>query len=253
MNKILHRSTTLLTLLLLASSTTTFAAVITYGSYTHDTDTNIVIGDGLEWLQWDVTVGESIDSIQSSLNTLEGGGWTVASNVQMANLFNNFDFGLTFDDDENTGQFATTGIQYGTETGADVAFVSMFGDTNAAGGNTSVDYGEGGYHPSSAYFGHDIDGDLQINMALVYDDYGLPRGGFTGGRAYLTNDLYYMSNAIATKGIALVRSDTSIPTVAEPSAIALMGLGILGLGAFRRNKKKNSHDLNLQYANTASV
>lgn len=53
MNKILPGSMTLLILILLACSPTTFAAVITYGSYSHDTDTNIVTGDGLEWLRWD--------------------------------------------------------------------------------------------------------------------------------------------------------------------------------------------------------
>ncbi len=71
------------------------AAVITYGSYSLDTGTNIVTGDGLEWLQWDDTIGESIDSIQSVLNIIEGGNWTIAPTLRDAELFYDFGFGLT--------------------------------------------------------------------------------------------------------------------------------------------------------------
>ncbi len=93
--------------------------------------------DGIE------TIGESIDSIQIKLNTIAGGGWSVATNALIADLFNDFDFGTSFDAIEATTQWAFAPNVIGYEGGPDLRFIDMFGDTFIASGR-SYDYGEGG-------------------------------------------------------------------------------------------------------------
>ena len=50
------------------------AALITHNGYMLNTNTNIVTGGGLEWLQWDVTLGMSIsDALTNVAGTFDGG------------------------------------------------------------------------------------------------------------------------------------------------------------------------------------
>ena len=210
------------------------AAIISYSGYTHDTDTDIVTGNGLEWLQWDRTVGQSINSIQSQLHTLEGGGWSVASNTQMAQLFNAFDFGLTFDNDENTRQVVASGYTAGdTGTEADELFISMFGDTYAASGYSHCNFGDC-FEQTLALFGNDPDADGYVNVANVYDDYRGEGGEFFSGTTDLLEDHVLISSSVDLMGVALVREVSAVPV---PAAVWLFGSGLIGLvGIARRNK-----------------
>ncbi len=97
------------------------ATTITYNGYTLDEDTNIVTNDttGVEWLQWDVTVGWSIANILAELadgnltidNVDYGEGWTLTSTSTMAALYNDFfgadDGGDSWSDDESILQMAS--------------------------------------------------------------------------------------------------------------------------------------------------
>lgn len=176
-----------LLLLLPIIATPSYAAIITNGNYTHDDTTDIVVGDGLEWLQWDRTVGLSWNQADALRDTIEGGGWQIASNTQMASLFNNFSFGLTFDTSEDTNQFVSTPIELGVEVGTDITFISMFGDTFAAAGAT-FNFGEGGFSAASAIYGQDSDGDGYINTAVVFDDFAFQNGDPLRGIAQFTHD-----------------------------------------------------------------
>lgn len=209
------------------------AAIISYGGYSHDGTTDIVTGGGLEWLQWDRTVGMSIDDATGVLNTIEGGGWSIAGNTEMASLFNAFDFGLTFDTLENTYQNASTGVELEVEVGTDLLFISMFGDTVIAAGS-QFDYGEGGFQASSAIFGEDADGDGLRNKAWVFDDYTKENGEVTAGAAGITQDFVSGGGYAPPSGIALVRPSQVV--VPEPSLLALLAVGSAGLGFARRKR-----------------
>lgn len=211
-------------------SASAYADIISYGGYTHDTSTDIVTGNGLEWLQWDVTVGQSIDS---ALAAYAADGWTVASNVQMAQLFNAFDFGLTFDTYENTTQFYNTDFSSGDPgTEPDEIFITMFGDTYKAVG-LSYCYGGDCYTQTEAWFGTDFDQDGYYNKALVFDDYIYSGGSNYSGKALMYDDFAGISQAGAYVGVALVREVSAVPV---PAAVWLFGSGLLGLiGVARRN------------------
>ncbi|WP_339806835.1 hypothetical protein [uncultured Marinobacter sp.] len=70
-----------------------YSGLITHNNYTLDTDTNIVTGGGLEWLQWDETLGLSIDDVTDPNSQYAQAGWSVVSDQQMAALFNEWAFG----------------------------------------------------------------------------------------------------------------------------------------------------------------
>lgn len=225
----------LFSLTVLLASSLAESAIITNasGTYSHDTNTDIVVGNGLEWLQWDRTVGLSWNDANAILGTIEGGGWAIATNVQMASLFNSFDFGMTFDSDENTSEEANTGFELGSEVGDDLAFLNMFGDT----GLTTIDClecGEGGFHVSAALFGQDVDEDGLINRAFVYDDYYEYWSGYpVPGKASIDYDSLPKGYQLEYAGIALVRA-----AVPAPSTIALLGIGFAGLGIARCRKQQ---------------
>mgnify|MGYP000309540620 CR=1 FL=1 len=134
------------------TSTTTTAALITFGNYTLDEELNIVrdTARNIEWLQWDVTNGSSIDS---ALAIYEPFGWKLASNLQMANLFD--DFGLNSTTDEN--DFSFTESPYSATDGDDTGYdhiIRLFGSTFYEEGGI---FGEGddAYIYTSALFGSD--------------------------------------------------------------------------------------------------
>ncbi|MEE4661775.1 MAG: PEP-CTERM sorting domain-containing protein [Halieaceae bacterium] len=227
---------TIVSLLTVLMSATSSASVMTFGSYSHDDTTDIVVGDGLEWLQWDRTVGWSVDYATTQLDAIEGGGWQIASNAQMQSLFTNYFPTTAWDADESTTQQISTGIQLGVEAGAAWSFVQMLGDTYSAAGY-SYDYGEGGVEHAAAWFGLDRDADGYVNAALVGDDYALPDGTVRNGSFVLERDRARSSAINGRVGVALVRRSMA-STVPEPGVIALLGLGLAGLGLTRRKARR---------------
>ena len=213
--------------LLFITFSSSHAAIIEYGSYKHDTDTDIVVGNGLEWLQWDRTVGMSMNDVIPLLDTLEGGGWQIASNTQMASLFNNFNFGFIWDSNEQTDQIVSNGFGSGWKLGTEpyFSFVSMFGDTYASDGT------EGSY----AFFGEDLNKDGWINQAYVEASPSNSCGNhYLDANARMSGELRKPASTHYCYGVALTRSLVSVP---EPSIFALMLTGIFGLGIARRRMK----------------
>ncbi len=227
------------------------ATVISRFGYTHDDTTDLVVGGGLEWLQWDRTAGLSIQDATNILDTIEGGGWSIASNVQMSGLFNSYfpavmpgqaptddTYLVTYtganvgtdwawDQDEDTWQHARTGVTVGYDgpDEADVKFINMFGNMFT---NSNFKYIE-------AIFGHDLDGDGMYNSAWVQDDfYGNHSGSWQEGIVAMYGNAHWVGAGFSLAGVALVREAFLVP---EPSIIALFGLGLVGLGFARRRRQ----------------
>jgi hypothetical protein len=227
----------LLPLLLLFAGFQANASII-FNGYTHDTSTDIVTGGGLDWLQWDYTIGQSIDTaLAGAATSAYGGGWALASNAQMAGLFNSFGFGAfgtvessryEYSDPFNSSEDAVTDNE--------LAFISMFGDTYLASGNSHC-VGVECVQAARSLYGDDADGDGRFNYAVVRDDYdgGDYVGDTRAGGAMLESDhfVYTSSATYIGAGVALVRS-ASVP---EPSIIALFGLGLVGIGFARRKRQ----------------
>jgi len=199
------------------------AGIISYKNYTHDESTNFVIGNSLEWLQWDVTIGQSIDQALGGIaTTYDGGGWRLASNVEMSSLFNTFDFGMTFTPAESITQSHTLAYDSINELGPHNTFIDMFGDTYAAGGYF-LDNGDP-FRDSRAYYGSDADDDNHYNIANVSDDY-IERD-FTkyGSKAELVFDDWFPSSRVYGRaGVALVRE------IPAPSTFYIFTVGLLFL------------------------
>jgi hypothetical protein len=217
-------------------------ASIIFNGYTHDTATDIVTGGGLEWLQWDYTVGQSIDTaLAGAATTAYGGGWALASNTQMAGLFNTFGFGA-FGTDENTHYYESDAWNV-TEVAAtdnELMFILMFGDTYKLERKTHECYW---IFPqfqckkqAKAYFGSDADDAGLFHKAFVVDDFINNNGYgsmYRDGYVWMTSAVKRSTTAgFADTGVALVRS----VTVPEPSIIALFGLGLVGIGFARRRR-----------------
>jgi len=224
---------------LLVASMGSQATIIEYASYKRDmsgtcaaTETdckyNIVTGGGLEWLKWDVTKGQSINQA-----LVANAGWKLATNVQMASLFNSFQFGKTdWSADESRLQLHATPWSVGEDSTHNI-FMQLFGHT--------LKLGSGGYSATdphqitAALFGNDTNGNNLYNYASVHDDFQGAPWGAVGALAFLTEDKY---DATAFNfGVALVREVRVVPPtqVSLPGSLSLLALGFVALG-FRRRK-----------------
>ena len=193
------------------------ASTVSYHGYTLDTDSNIVTGGGLEWLQWDQTAGQSISA---ALANYSGDGWRLATNTEMAALFNAFNFGSTFDTNENTTQEVSL---YDSAYSFGVAneFIALFGDTYAG---FNYDYGDP-LESSAALFGIDPNQDGYYNFAVVTDEYDLVSGQLQPGRAAMYDDYRLATFSYSYLGVALVQV-TQVPL---PASGWLFMSGLTGL------------------------
>ncbi len=219
------------------------AGLIQYNGYERETDSQIVKGKKLEWLKWDVTRGQSVNT---ALADYSSQGWQVANIVQVIELFSDFKFGfVNLNDAINGKNFIKTQPWTASEETPHYYFTQLFGISE--GGTTCIEYIKYHCHPMSDPWYWSIA--LYLNLektgvqgASIYDDF-----------TYKTNELTAIYGAYAelnngepadfnfrgySSGIALVRENGVPPTnqIPEPSSNKILIL-TLAIIAFRRSLK----------------
>lgn len=217
---------------LLFSMTSSAAAIISHNGYQSDTNTNIVTGGGLEWLQWDVTAGQSIDA---ALTTYGAAGWRSANPDELAELLNEFDFGRTFSGSTNITQ-SINSPWTASEVSTHNNFISLFGSTVPA-TDPVFDPLDPPAWSRAIVTGPNTIGGPTIFRAFVRDDFFHPLGGNVDHSVIfdsLFEDTSYSNNYY---GIALVReiSDPEPGNVPEPGSLPILCLGFLIIGITRKS------------------
>jgi hypothetical protein len=220
------------------------AVPITHNDYTLNPTTNIVTHtDGTDWLQWDVTIGESINS---ALSKYASEGWMLASNAQMAGLFTDFGWGSSVQEDDTVATIGTYSAS--ADESAMDEFIELFGTTYSNQVRCSqVDILC--QRRTSALFGSDLDDDGFFQYAHVHSDYLLCGRGAcyeSPDFARIVSDSYRSIDADrimydAGFGVALTR----VVDVPAPSTILIFALGLMGLASrrFIKTSLKSSFDL----------
>lgn len=224
----LRKSATLFTLASLAAALAApvQAAIIDHGDYLTDT------ASGLDWLDVTLSVNLSYDAVNAQLGA--GGqfaGWRYATGDEFNTLVMNAtgtptagNYGYINQEPDRTD--ALVALLGST---LDTYWVDAYGTTyDAAAGRAEgegVDYTYGMLADLTSFGAPWIamlyDGDYAINQPV--NDYSQAHFAFTG-----------TTLAAPMTGSFLVRQQASIP---EPPAIALLALGLLGLGAARRRAR----------------
>ncbi|WP_281556682.1 PEP-CTERM sorting domain-containing protein [Thalassomonas sp. RHCl1] len=215
--------------LVLLSSNFANASLITHSGYTLNTETNIVTGETLEWLQWDETAGLTVEQV---LNDYDG--WSLANSSHMAQLFSDFFPEYTWVADENLNQdnWGTFGVD-----SVHMNFVELFGATYTVPADRQGLYFDE-YAVTSAYFGHDDDQDGAINAAYVRDGYGFASSGseIPPVAVLYTDWVTPADQGESRYGVALVRtvgSGENTVAVPEPNILVIFVLGLLVVGSRR--------------------
>ena len=86
------------------ASITVNAEIIFHNGYKLDNESNTISDPyGLEWLRWSET--SNIKDLYETYLDYTSDGWQLANNFQMSRLFNDFNFGIEFDEDPATTQY----------------------------------------------------------------------------------------------------------------------------------------------------
>jgi hypothetical protein len=184
---------------------------------------------GLDWLSLANTTNMSLVNVRSQLGS--GGtfaGWTVASDAQVKTLFTDAT-GLPFPTAHTTYALGNTVA----DESAAAALALALGNTMCTANLGLCD----GY--SSIFHTEGFTSDLFGTSTTSYDiadivGYITPSGSYVG-QSHVPNTTFPQTTAAAYFGTFLVR-DTPATTVPEPSVIALVGLGLLGMGVARKAK-----------------
>lgn len=213
------------------------AGVITAHGYTKAENSDIIQGEGLQWLAWSTTRGMSISQ---ALTKYQQDGWQLASNQQVAALMNKFQFGKTDWSDAETTKQDFTVAWNASENSPHLSFVSLFGRTQISptcaelGRNFSCYLDHDRVNTSSAFFGSDVNKNGKYNSVYVSDDssnYGFNGLVQTAHQVFIGNDIHWDGQIQSNIGVALVRTTNTVPS---PAPLGLIGLTLLALGLKRR-------------------
>ncbi|MEO3679043.1 hypothetical protein ABGI61_08405 [Rheinheimera sp. FR7-31] len=205
------------------------AGIIEFNGYSRDESSKFIKGQGLEWLRWDQANGMSINE---GLAKFSSQGWRLASNKEMAILFDAFNFGeLSWVLQEHQSQRLRLSWSNTTFDPLD-NFLQLFGFTalsscSISGVSTGcyVDYDP--YAVSKVLFGNDQNQNSMFNMAEVLSDASLSNNGSTttqDGFVAFYADIF--SKNYSKASLALVRdaAPVSLPTTVT---LFLLSLTIL--------------------------
>ncbi len=207
------------------------ASTIQYAGYSRADNSNVVQGFGLQWLSWQATQNQSIDTALTN-----NAGWRLASNQEMATLFNHFGFGgitWTVSEDEmllNDGWTLTEDSRYDY-------FLQLFGVTETGNNGPCLQscfYQTDPDLSTAALFGSDANQNGKYNAAAIFSDatYKHPTQGDVrwDQEARWYADAFDRSMAESGRGVALVR-DTVAPTqpINAPTTLGLMAIAWLAL------------------------
>lgn len=230
---------------LFVTSFSSSAASISHNGFQLDTNANIVRGAGLDWLRWDLTTGQSI---RQALDTYSG--WRLATNAEMAKLFSTFGFGQNYWHSAELGfQRFTSPYSAGHDNSVQQTFISLFGKTDQSSCsvlNRSRDCFDDAdpYQISTAAYGADLNKNGRYNEASVWDD-SLYINAVGSLRQMdhvvtLSSDFIGENNINGTRGIALVRTQTTPVPLAPVSAPATLGLLLCGLVVAVFNRRRQA-------------
>lgn len=214
-------------------SMTSSATLISHNGYQSDTASDIVTGGGLEWLQWNVTAGQSIED---ALGTYSAAGWRTASTIELAALLNDFSFGLTFNGYTNVTQSVSSPWTT-SEVSTHNNFISLFGRTVPA-TDPVFEPSDPPAFSRAIVTGPFTPGGQTIFRASVRDDSYHPIGGNISHYVQFDSLFVELSYSNNNYGVALVReiSSSEPDNVPEPGPLVLMCLGLLITGITVKSK-----------------
>ncbi len=202
------------------------------GHHTTDKGKTVELS-GLEWLELTATNGLSVKDIKTGKGGFTTAGWRYATRSETEKLMDslwggkkegykksNFDGAEWFFDNFGIGQeYDNSGYN---KKGA-TYWSFAFGAENECGSATQACYGAIGIK--------DKDFKAKKNLGMLSDKYGLSSGKSPNNRQAYKPDIYADEG---NWGHLLVRQATS---VAEPAALGILSLGLLGFVGMRKRKQ----------------
>jgi hypothetical protein len=202
---------------LVVSANATAGIISSTNSHT-TSDGSVVNLSGLDWLSWDVTTGQSRTDIENGFMGLLDDGWRYATVMEYKTMMESvFDTHGGWSVDNIDGALWLYSNLYGhseTTQYNDIQYYNYYGDGSECGATFSC-YSHFRFQSTS--------GDISSSITSGWSYTGYNDGSYSTNK---NNTLRFAS--------ALVRSNV----VPEPSTLAILALGMIGL-ASRRFKKQS--------------